>query len=434
MSEAHAAGGSPTAVSQRITSPRMAMKAVPAGSRVAASPYCSTPTTLLDALAVRANEVAGISLSAGLLLGDLGFLDSVVDGALSYRTWHLGGPSRQVSHLAGLDYVPLRARDVPGYLSSRVDVALARVTPPDAAGNCSLGPSASYTRAMLSSARIRIAEVDPHLPRTRGRDVTYPYSGFDIVVDSEQPMAMYPPSPSSPTAAAIAHHVVPILRDGVTLQLGIGKVPEEIAHALAHSDVRDLSLVGMMTDAMVDLAQHGRLTTRPNAIEAVELLGTRRVFDFAHDNEAILMHSSTVIHDATWLGTHPSLVSVCSALAVDLTGQVASEEIDGRMISGVGGSIDFFEGAHGSHGGLRVIALSATTPSGASRIVSMLPARTPVTVPRHSVDYVVTEFGVAHLAERSLRERAAALVAIAAPEFRTALSESGPYPPSRETQ
>jgi 4-hydroxybutyrate CoA-transferase len=399
------------------------MRLIEGGAGVMASPYCSTPTTLLGGLAERSRSAPGIVLSAGMLLSDLPFLGDVEAGHLRFRTWHVSPQHRSLASSGRLEYVPLRARDVVSHLRSRVGVALTRVTPPDARGMCSLGPSASYTKAMLTAARIRIAEVDENLPRTYGDDVTVPASLFDRMIEARTPTSTYRSERSNPVSEAIAHNIIPMLRDGVTLQLGIGSVPEAIGHAISTSDVGDLRLVGMLTDQMVDLADQGRLSSFPGTIQPVELLGSARVFDFADRNRRVEMVSSSSAHDVGWLGSHPQLVSICSALTVDLTGQAASEQIGNRLIAGVGGSADFFEGAHLSPGGVRIVALPARTATGGSRISVTLQPGTPVTLPRHSVDYVVTEFGAAHLQGRSLEERAEALISVAAPEHRDDLTE-----------
>jgi len=327
-----------------------------------------------------------------------------------------------------LEYMPIRARDVAAHLRSRVDVTIVRVTPPDSRGVCSLGPSASYTKAMLETTRLRTAEIDPNLPRTFCADVRYDYADSDLVVDVQTPTSTYSSGHYSEEAAAIADQLVPLIQHGATLQLGIGTVTEAVAISLAKSDLADLRIAGMMTDAMVDLAVTGRLAFGPNAIQAAELIGSSKVFDFAHENDTVQMHSSTVIHDGTWLAAKPDLVSVCSALAVDLTGQVASEQIGARLISGVGGSAGFFDGAHQSEGGIRIVALTAKAPSGNSRFCRLFLSGTAVTLPRHSVDYVATEFGIAHLTGLSLSERAAAWRAVAAPGFREMLAEPAETP------
>ena len=399
-----------------------AMEAIEAGSVVSASPYCATPTTLLRGLADRAERVPDIVLLAGLLLGEAPYVTQVQAGRLRFRTWHVSPEVRTLVGSGGIEYVPLRARAVADHLQGRADVALVRVTRPDARGNCSLGPSASYTRSLLRSARIRIAEIDPEMPRTLGADVTYPYHGFDHVIDADTPMCSYPGASPSAQSTAIAAHVASLITDGAVLQLGIGAVPDAVARALSVAPVRDLRIVGMLSDGSVAMIEAGRVASGPGALQVVELLGSDRLFRFAHENITVEMLSSHKVHDPAWLAAKPGLISVCSALEVDLSGQVASEEANGRLIAGIGGSVDFFEGAGLSPGGVRIIALPAVTAGGRSRVRASL-GPTPVTIGRHSVDYVVTEYGVARVAGLSVSERAEALLGVAAPEHRAILAE-----------
>lgn len=230
----------------RTTTLTRAMQAIGDGAHVWSSPYCATPTTLLGGLGERACDVSGTVLSAGLLLGDLPCLNEIRDGRIRFRSWHLSSAGRHLAADGAVDYVPARAHDVLAQLDAGVDVALVRATPSDALGNCSLGPSASYTKAMLEAAVVRIAEIDPTMPRTHGDDVTYSYADFDYVVDSQSPVITHPSVPTSDTAAAIAAHVAPLVRSGATLQIGIGAVPEAVVCELAGSDVSDLQLVGLL--------------------------------------------------------------------------------------------------------------------------------------------------------------------------------------------
>lgn len=398
------------------------MSTVPAGAVVGASPFCATPTTLLRALASRAESVPGLVLEAGPLLGDeRGYLEQVQARRLRLRSWQLGAAARHSAD--AVEYVPMRARDVARYLRARVEVAIVRVSPPDAHGYCSFGPSASYTRSLLDASRLRIAEVDSELPRTLGADATYPYDALDHLVAADTGPCRVRSPESSPHLDAVASHVAELVPDGATLQLGIGAVPDALARVLSGTSQRGLRLLGLLSDASVTLVETGKVETSEGAIQVAELLGTEKVFGFAHDNPAVEMRASDTVHDPAWLARLPRLVSVCSALEVDLSGQVASEEVNGRPLSGVGGSCDFFEGAGLSSGGLRIVALPAAMASGASRIRAYLPANTPVTLARHSVDYVVTEYGIAHLAGRSIDERAEAMMAVVAPEHRAAVAD-----------
>lgn len=398
-----------------------ALRLVAAHARVVATPCCATPTTLLAGLAARSREVPGLELSAGLLFGEASYAEDVLAGRLTYRSWQLSASGRPLADAGAADYVPARPRDVLAAVRRGADVALVRVTPPDRHGRCSLGPSASYGRELVEHAAVRIAEIDPTLPRTLGEDVTVPYDAFDAVVDSLDVTPTLAAAPASPLTDAIARQVVGQLGDGCTLQLGIGAVPDAVARALAAADLGDLRLVGALSDAVVPAFAAGRVRAGAGAVRAVELMGSAPVFDLAHENPAIEMASSATVHDPRWLATHDRLVSVCSALAVDLSGQVASEQVAGRVVSGIGGAADFFDGAGMSAQGLRIVALPSRTVSGRSRISPALDATAAVTLPRHSVDLVVTEHGVADLRGRSLAERAEAMVSLAHPEDRDRL-------------
>jgi 4-hydroxybutyrate CoA-transferase len=395
-----------------------ALAAIGAGARIVATPYCATPQTLLAGLAERAVAVPGLVLEAGMLLGSHPYAEAVRAGRLGCRSWHLAGPARRLAAEGLVDYLPVRAGDVPDLVSRGVDVALVRVGPPDAAGHCSLGPSASYGRDLIRGSALVLAEVDEGFPLTTGVDVTVHVSQLDHLVDADTPTPVYRPIGPGPQARRIAETVVALLPTGAVVQLGIGVVPEAVAAVLATAGRSGLRFVGMAGAAMAELLGSAA------EIDAVEVMGGPELFAAVAGNPRVRMASSRRIHNPAWLAGLPRLVSVCSALQVDLTGQVASESVDGRLLAGIGGSVDFVDGAHRSAGGMRIVALPATTSGGASRIVSQLAAGTPVTLPRHGVDLVVTEFGVARLAGRSLRERAEALIAVADPVHRPALAGS----------
>jgi acyl-CoA hydrolase len=415
-------------VTGRRASPTEAAGHIPAGARVVTTSGCATPATLLRELAARARAVDGITVTTGLLLGDLPFRDAVRDRRLRVRTWHVAAGMRDLQKEGLIDYMPVRARDVPNLLEGNVDVLLMRVSPPDRRGYCSFGPSASYTRAALHEAGLVIAEVDEALPRTWG-DTAVHDSAIDVLVEADTDTCAYHTAPVSEASERIASLIVDLLPRHPTIQLGIGAIPESVAAALARADLGRLRMVGMGSDRVVDLFERDVL--RPTdvypdaALTAVELLGTRLLLDFAHDNPAVGVVPSTTCHDPQWLATLPRLVSVNSAIEMDLSGQVASESVSGRVISGIGGSVDFFEGAHWSEGGMRIIAMQSTTPDGSiSKIVPRLAQGTPVTVPRHSVDLVVTEHGVTRLCGRTERERAEALIGLASPAHRDGLAAS----------
>lgn len=401
-----------------------AIARLPRGARIVASPGCGTPETLLTALGDAGGE--GRTLYSGLQLGAYPFLDAVAQGALQYVTWHPAGPARALVDSGEVHYVPTRASAVPGLLDQwGTTAAIVRVSPPDADGRCSLGPSASYVTHAVARADVVLAEIDPSVPRTHG-DTTVDAAVITAFVEADTPMCHFPAARRTPTSDAVADHLLGLLPADPTLQLGIGAVPESFTAALGEAGVRGLRIVGMANDAMVDLAEAGALARldpgSPVTISAAELMGGPRLMDFADENPSVEVRDSRTSHHPMALARHPRLVSVNSAVEVDLDGQVSSERAGGRQVSGIGGSADFAEAAFGSDGGLSVIALTSTAAGGStSRIVPHLPAAAVTTVARHTPDVVVSEHGVAWLRGRTQQQRREALIAIAHPDHRAAL-------------
>jgi 4-hydroxybutyrate CoA-transferase len=391
------------------------------GAHLVAAPGCGAPTTLLTAVN---KEAAGRNwtLSSGLLLGDYPFLDAVRAGDLRYRTWHVMAPVADLVAEGVAAFLPARASRIAAMLQAcGVDVALVRVTPLDRHGYRSLGPSAGYSLDALRLARVRIGEVDPDLPWTFGNTTVHD-SIFDALIDTADEAPRYSSAKPSSVSNCIAEHIVGLLPRNPTLQIGIGSIPEAVVNSLADADLGQVRFTGMATDEMVELFERGVIPVDGDApaILSPELMGSQRLMRFADRNPALAVYPSSTAHNAAVLGRTPRLVSINTAIEVDISGQVNSEVLRGRQISGVGGSLDFVDAASRSAGGLRVIALPSATPDASrSRIV---PAVTTVTIPRSMVDAVVTEYGVARLDGCSATERAQALISIAHPEHRQALA------------
>jgi 4-hydroxybutyrate CoA-transferase len=407
-----------------------AVRLVPPGAAMVAAPGCGTPETLLQAVGSTADLLGSPRLYSGLQLGDYPFLEAATSGHLSYRTWHPYGPARAALVPGRVDYVPARASGIPDLLDVwETSVALVRVSPPDRNGWCSLGPSASYVCHAIARASVVLAEVDPATPRTCGDSAVH-VSRITALVDATTPPCYFPAAARDEVSDRVAAHVLELLPHSATLQLGIGAVPEALTAYLADSDLRDLRFVGMGNDAMVGLVDRGVLAAhdpdRP-AISAAELMGTRLLMDFADHNPAVLLRDSRHSHAPRVLAQIPRLVAVNSAIEVDLFGQVSSELVGSRQVSGIGGSIDFVEAGFGSPGGLSVVALTATSRDGRnSRIVRRLGSDL-VSLSRHTPDVVVTEYGVAWLRGRTVHERAEALASIAHPDHRDALMSSSTH-------
>ena len=400
-----------------------AVRLLPPRAAMVAAPGCGTPETLLTALGAQADLLDSPVLYSGLQLGSYPFLDAAAAGHLRYRTWHPYGPSRAALSRGAVDYVPARASAVPGLLDSwATDVALIRVSPPDRDGWCSLGPSASYVCHAVARAQVVLAEIDPTTPRTFG-DGRVHVDRVTAFVAATTPACTFPPARRDAASDRVAQHVCELLPDRPTLQLGMGAVPEALTAYLLDAGIRGVRFVGMANDAMVTLARRGALSTALPSISVAELMGTAHLMEFADGNPAIEVRDSRHAHNPIVLGQIPRLVAVNSAVEVDLHGQANSELVGSRQVSGIGGSVDFIEAGFGSPGGLCVIALTSTTPSGQSRIVTRLSTDV-VTLGRHTPDVVVTEHGVAWLRGRSTSERVDALTAIAHPDHRDTLARA----------
>lgn len=412
-------------------SAREAVAALPRTGRVFLGAACGLPRSLCDGLAVERDRFDGLEVVGGLLFERPAFLDAVPD---HFRLVSLH-PTNHVEPLittGKADYLPVRYSRIPDTFAPSgplpVDAALVQVSPPDARGYCSFGAAVSTALPVARAAPLVIAEINPRVPRTLG-DSALHVSQIDIAVESDAPLVELPPSRVGETERAIGVHVAALVPDGATIQIGIGAVPQAILDALGNH--RDLGVhSGMLADGMIPLVEKGVITGARKALDpyrlvAGELLGSRALFDFAHDNAAVRMVPAAMSHGLEYLREQDRLVSINSALEIDLTGQVNAEWLDGRQISGLGGQFDFIEAAMYARGGFSVTALPATAAGGrASRIAPRLAAGAAVTTPRFCVDYVVTEFGVADLRAKTLRQRAEALIGIAHPDFRPELERA----------
>ncbi|HET9132804.1 MAG TPA: acetyl-CoA hydrolase/transferase C-terminal domain-containing protein [Gemmatimonadales bacterium] len=384
----------------------------------------ATPTTLLDAMAER-RDLAEVSLYHLHLAGPLAFLDPSRAGEFRSVSLFTGSACRAPIAEGRADYVPIFLSDIPSLFTSGavpLDVALVQLSPPDAHGFCTLGPSVDTARAAVDSARIVLAEINHRMPRTHGNALV-PLSRVHAFCITDRPLHEHPMEPEGPVAAQIGEIVAGLVDDGATLQMGIGSIPDAVLARLF--DKHDLGVhTEMFSDRLVDLVHAGVITNRhkPNKkgrIATSFVTGTRRLFDFVHDNPQVHFLGCDWTNETHTICRMPKMTAINSAIQVDLTGQVCADSMGHRIYSGIGGQMDFIRGAARAPGGKAIIALPSTARGGTvSRIVAELSPGAGVVTTRGHVHWVVTEYGAVNLHGKSLRERRALLASIAHPDFR----------------
>jgi 4-hydroxybutyrate CoA-transferase len=411
---------------------------------------CTTPTPLIEALVARGEELRDVELLTAYPFGPAPYTDPRWVGHFHVRTPFVGESERAAVNAGRASYAPAFFSYIPTLFESggpwRIDVALIQVSPPDPHGYCSLGPSVDLTRAAVDHAQQVVALVNPRVPRTHGDSFVH-VSRLDYAVQWDGPLYEVGQQPLTEAQREIGRYVGNLVEDGATLQLGIGAIPDAVLQTL--TDRRDLGIhTEMFADGVLDLVERGVITgarkTRDRGkIVASFVMGSRRLMDFLDDNPMVELRSLTYTNDTEIICQFDHMVAVNSALQVDLTGQVCAESIGTVQYSGVGGQMDFLQGAALAPHGRPILALTATarapktsgetlphpyalTPADGqvSRIVPILTPGAAVTTTRTHVHYVVTEYGMAMLEGRSLAERARSLIALAAPQFREPLERA----------
>lgn len=411
----------------RIVTAEEAVCRLPTRGRVFVAPGCGTPLSLLDALGDARDAFDDLQICTGLLFRPARFLDAV-PRPFRLLVTHPTSVTEPLVTDGRADYLPLRYSQTPvifgrgGLLPA--DAVLIQVSPPDRNGMCTLGASVSAALDLVAEAPLVIAEINAHAPRTHGAEISV--SWIDVACECDAPLIPYEPPHVGDVERAIARHVASLVPDGACFQIGIGAIPQAILEALG--DHRDLGIhSGLVCDGMVPLIEKGVVTGARKSIDrgiivAGEAMGTERLYRFIDGNPAFRFVSARYSHGLETLRQIENFVAINSAIEVDLTGQVNAEWVGGRQISGLGGQFDFVEAAMYAPGGRSITALPSTAAGGRiSRIVRALAAGAPVTTPRHCIDTVVTEYGVADLRDKGLQERARALAAIAHPAFRDEL-------------
>lgn len=407
-------------------SPEEAVGLIRSGDRVVVGHACGEPSCLLDALVQNAAAYENVEIVHMVAMGKAEYCRPEYAGAFRHNALFVGGATRDAVFEGRGDFTPCFFWEVPGFFRDPdvlpVDVALIQVTPPDENGNCSLGVSVDYTYQAVQQARTVIAQVNDQMPFTLGLHSTVPVEQITCFVPRSTPVIELSPPSIGPVEEAIGRNCAALIRDGDTLQLGIGAIPDAVLRFLG--DKNDLGIHSeMFSDGVVELVERGvinnrRKTLQPGKSVAAFLMGTRRLYDYAHRNPAVMMAPVDYVNDPRVICQNDNMVSINSCVQVDLMGQAASETVGYKQISGTGGQVDFIRGAAMSRGGRAILAFPSTVKGRTSKIVPLLDEGAAVTTSRDDVDYVVTEYGAAHLKGRTLRDRARALIQIAHPDFR----------------
>lgn len=416
----------------RIVDPATAVRRIPSGRRIFIGSGAGAPITLLRELA-RPDVGPDDAETVGILgLGENPLAAPELRDRFRHNALFIGPNTRAAVQEGRADYTPIHLHEIPDLFRRGgqlpLDVALVSVSPPDHAGFVSLGVSVDAVRAAVDHAKLVIAEVNPEMPRTHG-DSFVPVERIHAFVIADHPVPELEPDPPGPVETRIGEFVAGLVEDGDTLQLGIGKIPNAVLAALAGK--KDLGIhTEMLSDGVAELARRGIVNGRRKSVHRRKIvasfaMGSRALYDFIDDNPECEFRGCDYVNDPVVIAQNRRMVAVNSALQVDLTGQVCSDSQGVRFYSGVGGQVDFIRGAAMSEGGKPIIAMPSTAKGGTvSRIVPSLAEGAGVVTSRADVHYVITEFGIAYLHGRTIRERALELIHVAHPKFRAWLLES----------
>mgnify|MGYP001813719329 CR=1 FL=1 len=417
---------------KRVTTAEDAVTEIRSGDRVWIHPGCNTPSLLIDAMVERAPELENVEVVHILTLADAPYAEPGMEGHFRHRSLFTGGNVRAAVNEGRADFVPIHLHDVPALISRGqlpIDVALIHISPPDEHGFCSYGVGVDATKTAVEHARTVIAMVNRQMPRTLGDSFVH-VSKLTRVVEVDQELIQHPMSEElSEVSRKIGENIASLITDGSTIQMGIGEIPDAVLDFL--EDKKDLGVhTEMFSDGLVDLFEAGVVTNDKKSLHRGKIvtsfvIGTRRAFDFVDNNPFMEFHPNEYVNDPYVVARNDKMVAINSALAVDLTGQVCADSIGTRIYSGFGGQLDFIRGAARSEGGVPIIALPSTAKGGSlTRLVDTLIPGSGVVTTRADVHYVVTEYGIADLFGRSIRERARSLIDISHPDFREELERT----------
>ncbi len=413
----------------KIVDAATAVSHINRGSRVFIGTGCGEPQQLIKAM-INDSTIQDIMVFQMLSSTFSQYVDDEsFRRRFSLKLFFISDSMRKAAFEGKIDYIPAYLSRIPRMFASQrigLDVALVQVSPPDKFGYCSLGVSVDITRSGLENARLVIAQVNPQMPRTWGDSFVH-VDEIDWLVPFEEPLVeMLPAAKDSEIARRIGHFVSQLVDDGATLQVGFGHLPYAIMPYLDNK--RDLGLhTQLITDGLLPLFEKNVITNKkktllPGRVVASLCMGSKKLYDYVDNNPAFYFRSSEFVNDPTVIARNDQLVSISSALEVDVTGQICSDSMGYMFYSGIGDQVDFLRGSAMSKGGFSIVALPSTAQNGAvSRIVSHLSEGAGVATTRGDVNFVITEYGIAELQGKSIYQRVMELAQIAHPKFREQL-------------
>ncbi|MEM1673288.1 MAG: GNAT family N-acetyltransferase [Candidatus Bathyarchaeia archaeon] len=407
-----------------------ALKYIKPGDHIFIGSACGEPQYLVKGLVERAGHLADNEILHVHTLGVAPYIKPRYSERFRMNAFFVGINTRRAVAEGRADYTPTFLSDLPYLIRNgviQIDVALIQVTPPDEHGFCSLGVSVDVTKTAAEKAKLVIAQVNKKMPRVLGDSFIH-VKDIDIVVEHTEPILELPRSEPDIVSERIAKYVSDLVEDESTLQIGIGSIPDAILNYLM--DKKDLGIhTELLTEGVVELVEEGVVTCAKKTINRGKIIasfamGTRRLYDFIDNNPMVEFYPSDYVNNPFIIAQHDKMVAINQALEVDLTGQVCSDSLGYKFYSGLGGQADFMRGARLSRGGKAIIVMPSTAKDGRiSRIKGFLTRGAGVVLTRGDVDYVVTEYGVAYLRGKTIRERALALMSIAHPRFKNKLLE-----------
>jgi acyl-CoA hydrolase/RimJ/RimL family protein N-acetyltransferase len=418
---------------KKVLTAAQAIKKIKRGERIFLGTGCGVPYHLVQELAKHAAQMADNEIVHLLTLGDTPSADPGFQSQFRHNTFFVSPNIRDAVSEGRADYTPIMLSDIPNLFRQRrmpIDVAIIQVSPPDRYGYCSLGISVDITKSAAESADVIIAQVNDRMPVTHG-DSFIDVNEIDYLVPFNEPLREFEGAEVDETIDLIGSYVSRMVENESTLELGIGALPQSVCNNLMDSGVRDLGIhTEMFSDSLLPLIDAGVVTNKkktlhPGKVVASFAMGSEKLYDQINDNPLFQFHETAYVNDPYVIGQNKKMIAINSALEVDLTGQVCADSIGHRFYSGIGGQVDFIRGAKRSPGGKAIICLPSTALEGSvSRIVPRLSEGAGVVTTRGDVDVVVTEYGLATLHGKTIRERVLSLIAIAHPDFRNDLLDA----------